>query len=50
MDLSLIDAVETVSNDEAVEMARRLIREEGLLSSILFEGLFDVNGQPVTGG
>ena len=34
LDLSLIDAVETVGNDEAVEMARRLIREEGILCGI----------------
>ena len=34
LDLSLIDRVETVSNEEAVEMARRLAREEGILSGI----------------
>ncbi len=34
LDLSLIDAVEQVSNDEAVDMARRLIREEGILCGI----------------
>ncbi|TRZ98705.1 MAG: cysteine synthase A [Deltaproteobacteria bacterium] len=34
LDLSLIDRVETVSNDEAIEFARRLMREEGLLSGI----------------
>ncbi|MCZ2439375.1 MAG: cysteine synthase A [Burkholderiales bacterium] len=34
LDLSLIDAVETVGNDEAVAMARRLIREEGILCGI----------------
>ena len=34
LDLSLIDAVEQVSNEEAVEYARRLAREEGLLSGI----------------
>ena len=34
LDLSLIDAVETVSNEEALETARRLIREEGILSGI----------------
>lgn len=33
-DLSLIDAVEQVSNEEAVEYARRLAREEGILSGI----------------
>jgi cysteine synthase A len=32
LDLSLLDRVETVSNDEAVEFARRLAREEGMLS------------------
>ncbi|TBR14674.1 MAG: cysteine synthase A [Rugosibacter sp.] len=34
LDLSLIDAVEQVSNDEAVLYARRLAREEGILSGI----------------
>ncbi|MGM0462360.1 MAG: cysteine synthase A [Fibrobacterota bacterium] len=34
LDLSLVDSVETVSNDEAFETARRLAREEGLLSGI----------------
>ena len=34
LDLSLLDAVEQVSNDEAVDMARRLIREEGILCGI----------------
>ncbi|HEX7635009.1 MAG TPA: cysteine synthase A [Noviherbaspirillum sp.] len=34
LDMSLVDAVETVSNEEAIEFARRLTREEGLLSGI----------------
>ena len=34
LDLSLVDAVEQVSNEEAVEVARRLAREEGILSGI----------------
>ncbi len=34
LDLSLVDAVERVSNDEAIEMARRLAREEGILCGI----------------
>ena len=34
LDLSLVDRVEQVSNDEAIAMARRLAREEGLLSGI----------------
>ncbi|MDT8857855.1 cysteine synthase A [Paracoccaceae bacterium Fryx2] len=34
MDLSLIDAIEQVSNEEAVEVARRLAREEGILAGI----------------
>lgn len=34
LDLSLIDRVETVSNDESIDFARRLAREEGLLSGI----------------
>lgn len=34
LDLSLIDRVETVSNEEAMEMSRRLAREEGILCGI----------------
>jgi cysteine synthase A len=34
LDLSLVDRVEQVSNDEAIAMARRLAREEGLLCGI----------------
>ncbi|BEV71049.1 MULTISPECIES: cysteine synthase A [unclassified Paludibacterium] len=34
LDLSLIDDIEQVSNEEAIEFARRLAREEGLLSGI----------------
>lgn len=34
LDLSLVDAVEQVSNEEAIEHARRLAREEGILSGI----------------
>ena len=34
LDLSVIDAVEQVTNDEAIAMARRLTREEGILSGI----------------
>ena len=34
LDLSLVDGVETVSNEEAVEMARRLHREEGITCGI----------------
>jgi len=34
LDLSLVDRVEKVSSAEAVEMARRLAREEGILSGI----------------
>ncbi len=34
LDLTLVDAVETVTNEEAIEMARRLAREEGILSGI----------------
>ena len=84
LDLSLVDAIEQVSNEEAVLYARRLAREEGILSgiscgaavaaavrwakkpesagktivvvlpdsgerylsSVLFEGVFDVSGLP----
>ena len=34
LDLSLVDAIEQVGNDEAVATARRLIREEGILCGI----------------
>jgi cysteine synthase A len=34
LDLSVVDAVEHVTNDESVEMARRLAREEGILCGI----------------
>jgi cysteine synthase A len=34
LDLSLVDRVEQVGNDEAIEFARRLAREEGILSGI----------------
>ena len=34
LDLSIVDEVEQVTNDEAVEYARRLTREEGILGGI----------------
>jgi cysteine synthase A len=34
LDLSLIDRVETVTNEESIEMSRRLAREEGILCGI----------------
>jgi cysteine synthase A len=34
LDLSLVDQIEQVTNEEAVEFARRLAREEGILSGI----------------
>jgi len=34
LDLSVVDRVEQVTNEEAIEMARRLAREEGILSGI----------------
>jgi cysteine synthase len=34
LDLALLDRVEAASNEEAIEMARRLAREEGILSGI----------------
>jgi cysteine synthase A len=34
LDLSIVDRVELASSDESIEMARRLAREEGILSGI----------------
>ncbi len=34
LDMSLVDRVELVTNEESIEMARRLAREEGILSGI----------------
>lgn len=34
LELDLVDRIETVTSDEAIEMARRLAREEGLLCGI----------------
>jgi len=34
LDLKMVDRVETVSNEEAIDVARRLAREEGILSGI----------------
>ncbi len=34
LDLTLVDRIEQVTNDEAIEMARRLAKEEGILSGI----------------
>jgi cysteine synthase A len=34
LDLSMVDRVERVSNEESIELARRLAREEGILSGI----------------
>jgi cysteine synthase A len=34
LDLSMVDRVEQVNNDESIEFARRLAKEEGLLSGI----------------
>jgi cysteine synthase A len=34
LDLSLVDQIELVGNDEAIELARRLTREEGILAGI----------------
>jgi cysteine synthase A len=34
LDLSVVDRVEQVTNEESIEMARRLSREEGILSGI----------------
>ena len=85
LDLSLVDEIQQVTNEEAIEFARRLAREEGILagiscgaalaaavkvasraensgknlvvilpdsgerylSSALFEGIFDQQGQPI---
>ncbi|MDQ6677748.1 MAG: pyridoxal-phosphate dependent enzyme, partial [Acidobacteriota bacterium] len=34
LDMSMVDRVEQVTNEESIEMARRLSREEGILSGI----------------
>jgi cysteine synthase A len=34
LDLSMVDRVERISNEEAIAMARRLAREEGILSGV----------------
>lgn len=34
LDLSMVDVIEQVNNDESIEYARRLTREEGILSGI----------------
>jgi len=34
LDMSLVDSIEQVSNDEAIDYARRLAREEGILAGI----------------
>ncbi|MDT8443893.1 MAG: pyridoxal-phosphate dependent enzyme [Desulfuromonadales bacterium] len=34
LDLSIVDQVEQVSNDEAIDFARRLAKEEGILAGI----------------
>jgi cysteine synthase A len=34
LDLSVVDRIETVTNEESIETARRLTREEGILSGI----------------
>jgi cysteine synthase len=34
LDLNIVDRVELVTNEESIEMARRLAREEGILSGI----------------
>jgi cysteine synthase len=34
LDLSLVDRIEQVTNDEAIEMARRLANQEGILSGL----------------
>jgi cysteine synthase len=34
LDLTMVDRVEQISNDEAIDIARRLAREEGMLSGI----------------
>ena len=34
LDLDLVDRIEQVTNDESIEMARRLAKEEGILSGI----------------
>ncbi len=42
LDLKLVDRVETVSEEEAIEMSRRLTKEEGILSGISSGAATDV--------
>ena len=34
LDLAMVDRLETVTNDESIEMARRLAKQEGILAGI----------------
>jgi cysteine synthase A len=45
LDLSIVDEVQTVSNDEAIAMARRLAREEGILCGISCGAAMHVAGK-----
>jgi cysteine synthase A len=54
LDLSVVDRVETVGTEEAVEMARRLAREEGMLVGISSGGAAGADprrarGRPLSG-
>ena len=54
LDLSLVDEIQTVSNDEAVEYARRLHKEEGITGGIscgaAMAAAVKVAGQPESRG
>ena len=54
MDLDLVDEVFTVSNDESIEMGRRLCREEGMMIGISSGGVahaaFEIAKRPENAG
>jgi cysteine synthase A len=54
MDLDLVDEIFTVSNDQSMEMGRRLCREDGLMVGISSGGVayaaFEIGKRPENAG